>query len=154
MNIWAGIILAAVAIGAYGFTKLAKAGANLVTETKGRVHALDLTGITFAIDALIKNPSNTSLTIQYPFIKISYKENLIASSNLVNRLVTIAPLTQTNIKDIKIPVSYIKLTGVGSELIQKIQDKTKKVTLQVTIITQIHLAGSIVPFSKTEDVTF
>lgn len=151
---WAGIILLGVGAAIYGLTKLTHAGKNIVTETQGRIHAFDFTSITFAIDALIKNPSTTPITIQFPFIKISYKDNLIASSNLVNRLVTIAPLTQTNINDIKIPVSYIKLTGVGAELIQKIQDKSKKVTLQVTIATQIHLAGSIVPFSKTEDVTF
>lgn len=154
MNIWAGILILVGGAAIYGLTKLTHAGKNIVTETKGRIHSLDFTSITFAIDALIKNPSTTPITIQFPFIKIFYKDNLIASSELKNRLVTIQPLMQTVIKDIKIPVSYIKLTGVGAELIQKLQDKKTKIKLQVTIITQIHLAGSIVPFSNTEDVAF
>lgn len=153
MNIWTGILLLGAGFALWGLTKLTHAGRNLVAETKGRIHSLDFEKIIFSIDSILKNPSNTELTIQYPFVKIFYKGSLIASSELKNRLVSIQPLMQTIIADIRIPVSYLKLTGVGAELLQKIQDKTKKVTFQVEIQTLIHLAGSKVPFSKTEDIT-
>lgn len=153
MNIWTGIFLLGAGFAVYGLSKLTQAGQNLVTETKGRIHSLDFEKIVFAVDSILKNPSNTELTIQYPFVKIFYKGDLIASSVLKNRLVSIKPLMQTTIADIRIPVSYLKLTGVGAELLQKIQDKTKRVTFQVEIQTQIHLAGRMVPYSKTEDIT-
>jgi hypothetical protein len=121
MNLWTGIAIGAVALTVFGLSKLAKTGNNIVTEIKGRIHSLDFSRITFAIDAIIKNPTPTTVRIQYPFIKIFYKGSLIASSDLVNQVVTIAPLSKTHINGILIPVSYLKLTGVGAELIQKLQ---------------------------------
>lgn len=153
MNLWTGIAIGAVALTVFGLSKLAKTGNNIVTEIKGRIHSLDFSRITFAIDAIIKNPTPTTVRIQYPFIKIFYKDSLIASSDLVNQVVTIAPLSQTHINGILIPVSYLKLTGVGAELIQKLQNKKTKVVLQVTIQTQVHTGISTLPFSFTQDIT-
>lgn len=154
MNVWTGIAIGAVALAIFGLGKLAKTGANLVTEIKGRIHSLDFSQITFAIDALIKNPSQNGLTIQYPFIKILYKGSLIASSQLVNQVIDIAPLSQTTIKSIKIPVSYFNLTGVGAELIQKLQNKKNNMTLQVEISTIVHTGVSKLPFTTTQEITF
>ncbi len=154
MNLWTGIAIGAVALAVIGLSKLAKIGNDLVTEIKGRVHSMDFTQITFAVDAILKNPSPTKVTIQYPFIKIFYKDTLIASSNLINQTVAIAPLSQTNINNIKIPVSYLKLTGVGTELIQKLQNKNTKVTLQVTIQTRVITGINQLPISVTQDLSF
>ncbi len=154
MNLWTGIAVGAIALTVIGLSKLAKTGNNIVTEVKGRIHSLDFSQITFAIDAIIKNPTPTSVTIQYPFIKIFYKDTLIASSDLINQTVQIAPLSQTYIKNIKIPVSYLKLTGVGAELIQKLQNKKTSITLQVTVQTQVLTGINQIPYSNTQDVTF
>ncbi len=154
MNVWTGIIIGAVVLTAYGLSKLAKVGNNLVTEIKGRIHSLDFSQITFAIDTQIKNPSDTSLKVQYPFIKILYKDSLIASSQIVNQTLTIAPLSQTNLNNIKIPVSYFKLSGVGSELIQKLQTKKTNITLQVEISTYVYTSGTKLPFTSKQDITF
>ena len=112
MNLWTGIAVGAIAITVYGLSKLAKTGNDIVTEVKGRIHSLDFSQITFAIDAIIKNPTPTQVTIQYPFIKIFYKDSLIASSDLINKTVQIAPLSQTYINGIKIPVSYLDRKSV------------------------------------------
>ena len=154
MNMWTGIAVGAIAIAVYGLSKLAKTGNDIVTEVKGRIHSLDFSQITFAIDAIIKNPTPTTVTIQYPFIKIFYKDDLIASSNLINQTVQIAPLSQTYINGIKIPVSYLKLTGVGGELIQKLQNKKTPITLQVTIQTRVLTGINQIPYSNTQDITF
>jgi hypothetical protein len=154
MNVWTGIAVGAIAIAVYGLSKLAKAGDEIVTEVKGRIHSLDFSQITFAIDAIIKNPTSTKVTIQYPFIKIFYKDTLIASSDLINQTVPIAPLSQTFINNIKIPVSYLKLTGLGAELIQKLQNKTTPITLQVTIQTKVLTGVNQIPYKSTQDVSF
>jgi len=153
MNLWTGIAVGAIAITVYGLSKLAKTGNDIVTEVKGRIHSLDFSQITFAIDAIIKNPTPTQVTIQYPFIKIFYKDSLIASSDLINKTVPIAPLSQTYINGIKIPVSYLKLTGVGAELIQKIQNKKTKITLQVTVQSRVLTGINQIAFTSTQDVT-
>lgn len=154
MNVWTGIAVGAIAIAVYGLSKLAKAGDEIVTEVKGRIHSLDFSQITFAIDAIIKNPTSTKVTIQYPFIKIFYKDTLIASSDLINQTVPIAPLSQTFINNIKIPVSYLKLTGLGAELIQKLQNKTTPITLQVTIQTKVLTGVNQIPYNSKQDITF
>lgn len=154
MNLWTGIAVGAIALTVFGLSKLAKTGNDIVTEVKGRIHSLDFSQITFAIDAIIKNPTPTSVTIQYPFIKIFYKDTLIASSDLINQTVQIAPLSQTYIKSIKIPVSYLKLTGVGTELIQKLQNKKTPITLQVTVQTRVLTGINQIPYSNTQDITF
>jgi hypothetical protein len=153
MNLWTGIAVGAIAITVYGLSKLVKTGNDIVTEVKGRIHSLDFSQITFAIDAIIKNPTPTQVTIQYPFIKIFYKDSLIASSDLINQTVKIAPLSQTYINSIKIPVSYLKLTGVGAELIQKLQNKNTKVTLQVTVQSRVLTGINQIAFTSTQDIT-
>lgn len=153
MNLWTGIAVGAIALTVYGLSKLAKTGNDIVTEVKGRIHSLDFSQITFAIDTIIKNPSPTSVTIQYPFIKIFYKDALIASSELIDESVKIAPLSQTYINNIKLPVSYLKLTGVGAELIQKLQTKKTQITLQVTVQTQVLVGISRIAYSNTQDIT-
>jgi Late embryogenesis abundant protein len=152
MNLWTGVAFSAVAIVIYGLSKLAKVGNEMVIELKGRIHSLDFSQITFAIDATIKNPVSTEITIQYPFIKIFYKGSLIASSILINETVLIAPQSQTYINGIKIPVSYLKLRGLGAELIQKLQNKTK-ITLQVEVHTSVLTGFNQIPFTSTEDIT-
>lgn len=154
MNVWTGIAIGAVALAIFGLGKLAKTGASLVTEIKGRIHSLDFSQITFAIDAVIKNPTQSDLTVQYPFIKILYKEKLIASSILVNKTILINALDQTPPINIRIPVSYFNLTGVGAELIQKLQNRNTKITLQVQISTIIHTGVSKIPFTTTQEITF
>lgn len=154
MNLWAGIAVGAIAVAVYGLSKLNRAGNEIVTEVKGRIHNLDFSQITFAIDAIIKNPTSTSVNIEYPFIKIFYKEALIASSDLINQTVQIAPLSQTQINNIKIPVSYLKLIGVGAELIQKFQNKKTPIILQVSVQTHVLTGLNRIPYKSTQDITF
>lgn len=152
MNIWTALILVGATLGTFAITKLIHAGENLVTEVKGRIHSIDWQNITFGIDTILKNPSTTQMTIQYPFIKIEYKGKLIASSTMSNQLVTVAQLSQTELKNIKIPVAYLNLGGIAMELLNKIQNKEKKIPLDITIITQVHVTGAKLPYSKTEQI--
>lgn len=153
MNLWTGIAVGAIAAVVYGLSRLAKTGNDIVTEVKGRVHSIDFSKITFAIDAVIKNPTPTSVTIQYPFIKIYYKDDLIASSDLINQTLKIAPLSQTHLNNIKIPVSFLKLSGAGAELLQKLQNKKTQVTLQVHIQTQVLTGINRIAYNSKQDVT-
>jgi hypothetical protein len=153
MNIWAGIIIGAVALGVYGFSKLGHAGNNLVTEVTGRIHSIDFQNVTFALDVKIKNPSPTAINLNHPFIKIFYKEKLITSSEIKNAIIKIEPSAETNISNIKIPVSFLKMGGVALDFMKKLTDKTVKITLQVETSTYILVAGNKIPYSKTEDIT-
>jgi hypothetical protein len=160
MNIWAGIILAAVAAGVYGLSRLKHAGDNLATEIKGRVHSVDFEFVTLAIDAILKNPTNTLLTIQYPFIEIHDSSGPLASSTIVNKMIDIKPMTQTTISGIKLPVRILKLGSLAPILINRVMDKTQKknktqkITFQVTISTKVNAGGAMIPYKQTIPVDF
>ena len=153
MNLWTGIIIGAIALGVYGMSKLKNASGQLVTEVKGRIHSMDFTKLVFAIDATIKNPTETEIVIKYPFIKIAYKDSVIASSELLNQTIRIAPYSQTNIKNIKLPIQYLSITGIAGELIKKLQNRQQQVTVQCQIVTTIMTGVKNIPYSITKDIT-
>lgn len=153
MNIWTGIIIGALGLGVWGLSKLAKVGYSIVTEIKGRIFSIDITKVVMAIDVKVKNPSNAKAVVQYPFIKISFKDSVIASSELVNKSITIEPMSQTDINNIKIPIQYLSLGSLAGEMIKKLKDRKYPITLQVTVQTSAVLFGSKLPYSSTQDVT-
>ena len=153
MNIWTGIILAAIAAGVYGLSKLSHASGQIVTQVKARVFSIDFTKLVIAIDVIIKNPTNTNITIKYPFLKLLYKGGVLASSDLKNETISIPPFSQTTITNIQIPLSYLYMAGLAGEVVQKIKDKTYKIKLTVVTDTNVLFAGNIIPFSSSQDIS-
>lgn len=154
MNVWAGIILGAIALSVYGLSKLSHASGQIVTEVKARIFSVDFTSLVVAIDVLIKNPSNTDVTIKYPFVFISYEGNVIASSELKDEDVTIEKFSQKQITNIKIPLNYLYLGGLAKDILKKVKDKTHKITLQVGVTTSVRFGVTVIPYKKIQDVTF
>jgi len=153
MNIWTGIILGVIGLGVYGLSKLSHAGGHIVTQVNARIFKIDISKLTIAIDAIIKNPSHTEVTIQYPFIKVLYGDKVLASSDLKNQTIKILPYAQTTISNIQIPMSYLDMGSLAPEILKRIKDKTHKINLQIGIETQVSFAGGNIPYSSTQDVT-
>ncbi len=141
MNIWAGLILALTAIGVIGYkvSKLKEGAANISTEMKGRIHSMDFSKVVFAIDVIIKNPSDVKMYILQPFVSILYKDKEIASSNVSDQIIAINPFEPAHLKTIMISAQYMNLTDVAGELMQKLQTKNHKVNLQVKILVNVIL---------------
>lgn len=146
MNIWAGVIIGLLAIGgaAYGY-KLKAATQNISMDIKGRIHSLDFSKAVFAIDVIIKNPSNVNLYILQPFVTVLYKGSEIASSNVSDDIITIAPFAPAPLKTIFLNASYLNMSGVALELLKKLQDKKAKVTVQAKVLVTlvVGLSGKI-----------
>ncbi len=153
MNIWTGIILAGIAAGVYGLSKLSHASGQIVTSVKARIFSIDFTKLVIAIDVTIKNPTNTSITIKYPFLKLMYKGSAIASSDLKNKTFTITPFSQTTITNIQIPLSYLYIAGLAPDVIEKLKDKTHKIELAVVTQTNVLFAGNIIPYRSSQDIS-
>jgi len=153
MNIWAGIMLGVVALGVFGLSKLSHASGHIVTQVKARIHKIDISNLTVAIDAIIKNPTNTEINIQYPFIKLLHAGKVLASSDLKDQVVTIKPFAQTIISNIQVPISFLNMGSLAPEILKRIKDKTHKIGLQISTESQVHFAGNNIPYSSTQDVT-
>jgi len=141
MNIWAGVILGLTALGIIGYkvTKLSKASENISIDVKGRLHSLDFSKVVFAIDAIIKNPSDVKIYILQPFVSIYYKENEIATSNVSDYIIPIDPFAPAPLKTILLSASYMNLSDLALEFVKKLQSKETKVTVQVKILVNVVL---------------
>lgn len=153
MNVWTGIAIGAVALAVVGITRLGRAGANLSAEMSGRLHSVDLSKAVIALNVRLKNPTGTALQIQYPYLKLLYSGQLIASSDLKSQIIEIAPFAQTELNDLRIPVSYLKLSGLAANLIKGFKSKTEPITLNIEVMTVIHTGVSKIPFSTTQTIT-
>jgi len=152
MNIWPFLLLSVVGIGAYGLTRLGHAGGKIVTQVAARIFKIDISNLTVAIDATIKNPTNTEINIQYPFIKLIHKGSVLASSELKDEIIKIKPFAQTKISGIKVPISYIYMAGLAPEVLKKIKDGNYKIELQIGVETRVLFAGRNIPYSSTQTV--
>jgi ribosomal protein L31E len=150
MKVWYIIGVGALALSVYGLMQLAKAGADLVTNTKTRLHSIDTGKAIFAINVQIKNPNPTALTIQFPFVTITYKGQVIASSLPRKEMVVIAPLSLTEMNTLYLEVPFYKLSGVAVELIQKFLTKQTKLEFEVHLSTRVQTGLVNTSYSQTK----
>ena len=138
-----------VLTGGYLF-KMSRTSANLETEIKAIIHKFDLTGITIRVDAKIKNPTEGSLKIKYPFVKLSYKGGTVGSSQVVNQDITIPKFGEANIEAIMIKIPLMGLLSAGLDLLTSLKSGAG-VKIGITIITTIYTAISSFPYEYTQE---
>jgi len=138
-----------VLTGGYLF-KMSRTSANLETEIKAIIHKFDLTGITIRVDAKIKNPTEGSLKIKYPFVKLSYKGGTVGSSQVVNQDITIPKFGEANIEAIMIKIPLMDLLSAGLDLLTSLKSGAG-VKIGITIITTIYTAISSFPYEYTQE---
>lgn len=153
MNVWPFILLSVVGIGAFGLTRLGRASGKIVTQVAARIFKIDIANLTIAIDAIIKNPTDTEIKIRYPFIKLMHRDRVLASSELKDEIIAIKPYSETKITNIKIPVSYLYMAGLAPEVLKKLRDRTYKIDFQIGLETGVMFAGRNIPYSSTQAVT-
>lgn len=154
MNIWAGIIMGAVGLGIFGLTRLYHAGGKLVTEVHARIFSIDFTKIVLALDIILKNPTNTEITIKYPFLYLAHNGTNLASSDLKDEDIVIPKFGQKTVSNIKIPLNFLQMAGLAPELLKKVRNKKYPVTVQIGATTSVRYAGTVIPYQNVQDVTF
>lgn len=130
--------------------KMGRTSANIETETKAKIHKFDLTGITVRVDAKIKNPTESSLRIKYPFVKLSYKGDTVGSSQVVNQDITIPKFGEANIEAIMINIPLLGIFSVAMDLLKSIKSGAG-VKMGVKIITTIYTTFSSFPYEYEQE---
>ena len=70
-NIVIGTTIGAGVIGLVSYLLgLKRTSAELESVATAMIHSVKLDGLTVRIDVILKNPTNSSLTIKYPFVKL------------------------------------------------------------------------------------
>lgn len=88
--------------------QLNKLAANVsVSLSKVRIHKVNLSGIEIATTAKVNNPSDVSVTIINPVVRLwNNKGGMIAESPSVNRSFPIAANRQSEVGEILLPLSW------------------------------------------------
>lgn len=153
MKMLVGIGIGVIALGVLGYNYLRGYSRKIITETKGRIFKIKLGGVILSFDTLIKNLTNEPIVFTHPVVIVNYKKHYIASSNVVNKTITVPANSEYTILDSRIEISYIRLLGAAVELVKSFANIGTKVNLDLDIKTSLIKNGIKVPLPLRETVT-
>lgn len=92
-------------IGIFTLGRYRRLGKELQVVPSHRISNFTLLkGFTLELDATIKNPTNVKLDIRFPFMSLMMGSELLGSSTVVDKIVTIPAHGQVSLDPIQIPV--------------------------------------------------
>ena len=157
METWKKIAVGTVVGGAligggYLLLKYSRISAELETVPTLKIHKLDLTGLTIRVDVQLKNPTNNSFKIKFPFIKLLYKGTTVGSSQLLDKDIVIPAFGEAVINQILIKIPTLSLFSLSGSLIKAVQNK-QPIQVEVRTLTTIDVGFKQVPYAKSELLT-
>jgi hypothetical protein len=140
------------AFGAIMLVKASRAAANLESFVTARIHSFDLSGLTLMVGIVLKNPTNGSLRIKYPYVTVAVNGGTIGSSDLKNEDVQIPANSQAVIKGLVLHFPTLSLTTVLPALYQLMSGAIPSIDFSVTVKTTAYAPGIPIPmpFASTE----
>lgn len=127
--------------------KLNRVSGELETSLQIQIHKVSISGITVRIDVTLKNPTNGSIRIRYPFVKLLSGDTTIASSTVKNDDVIIPKFGQVKLDPIFADLTFFALATSAPRLLKEYRS-TGKLKLTIKALTTIN--GRI-PYTKTQD---
>ena len=143
-QILAGSGAVVLAGGVIYFSRLSRMKANLEILSKVIIQKINLTGITIRVEVQIKNPTEGSVKVKFPFIKMQYKGSTFASSEVQNKDFTLPKFGQINLDPIFITLSYMNLATTAPALLRDYRT-TGNLSFNLETITTLN---NSIPFSK------
>lgn len=148
-HILIGAGAAAALYGASHLLKLNRLSNELESVTKASIYRVSLAGIELKIDVILKNPSGGSIKVKYPFVKLVYGENTIASSQVKDVNITIDKFNEVKLEPIMIFIGYLTMATKVPALLKEYR-QTGKLNMVVKTITTIN---NSLPYTKTDIIT-
>lgn len=130
---------------------LSRTKAELESVATGMIHSLKLDGLTVRLDVQLKNPTDGSLKIKYPFIKLYHKDSLIGSSKVIDKDIIIKPFGEAVINGIMLNLPATSLLSLGGGFFNLLKQK-QPVTLSVKTISTVDLGWKKVAYTKTDPI--
>jgi hypothetical protein len=133
-------------------SKLKRTSAQLESVATANIHSIKFDGLTVRIDVTLKNPTESSLKIKYPFVKILFDEKVIGTSKLFDKDITIPKHGEAKISGIMINVPATGLLSLGGGIFNLLVKK-QDAPIFVKTITTIDLGWKKIPYEKTDNNT-
>ena len=99
-----------------------------------KIHKIDFKNLVLSIDLKVDNPSKEQIKIKIPSIRLFYNNQLVANTQISDKIHTIEPVTTGKISGIKVETSTVNLIShpiVTDFLTGK--DVTKKLGFEIMI---------------------
>lgn len=125
--------------------KMGRTSSNIEAVIKASIHSLKLSGITIRVDAKLKNPTDGTLKLKYPFVKLAYKDSTIGSSQAINQDITIPKYGEANIESIMINIPLTGIFSVAMDLLKSLKTGAG-IKVMITIVTTIYTTFSSIPY--------
>lgn len=129
-----------------------KLGDQLDTITQARVHSVDLKGVTIRVDVVLKNPTQYSVRLKQPYVRLLLGGDLIGSSQIVDKQIELAAYKAQAIDPIYINIPISGILKFGKTFYQSFV-QGQPVKLNVITMSVIDLGIKQIPYVKTDTVT-
>lgn len=134
------------------YVKMKKTQAELAVIPEANLYQVNWNGIIIRIDLLLKNPTKGSFAIKFPFVKLTYKDAVVGSSEVVNKDIKIPAYGQAKIEKILVNIPILSIFSVSSSILKAVQSK-EEVKITATLITTIDLGWIKIPFEESHEIT-
>ena len=134
------------------YLKMQRTQAELEVIPDATIHQVSWDGITIRIDLLMKNPTKGSFSIKFPFVKLTYKDNVVGSSQVVNKDIKIPAFGEARIEKIPVNIPILSIFSVSSSILKAVQ-KNEPLIIKATLVTTIYLGMIKIPFEEIHEVT-
>jgi len=146
----ATIVGGAIAGGSY-FYNMKRASIQLEVIPKAYLHSLSWTGLTIRVDALLKNPTRASFKVKFPYIRITYGDSLLGSSQVIDKDIQVPAYGQVVIDSMMVEVPVLSILSGAYSIVKALYAK-EPVKLKTQVITTINLGWSRIPYDSSTDI--
>lgn len=129
--------------------RLKRTSVQLESVASAMVHSIKLDGLTIRIDVQLKNPTETALKINFPFIKLLFKGSVVGTSKVVNQTIAIPANGEAKVPGIMINIPPTGLMSVASGLFAMLT-KQQAAEIVTKTVTTIDLGWKKIPYEKTD----
>jgi len=129
-----------------------KVGDKLDSVTTVNVHSIKLTGLTLRIDIILKNPTEGTLTIKQPYVKLLFEKAVIGTSQLKDAAIEIPKYGVKALEAIYVTIPATGLLTLGNGLFKLLMKKQPAKITTITV-TNIKLGGKFINYEKTDVTT-
>ena len=132
--------------------RMSRTTANLEMEVDSQFLSLKISGLTVRINAKIKNPTDGTLKIKYPFLKLIYKGETLGSSQAIDKDITIPKFGEVNIEGVIINIPLTGIFSIAMDLLKSLKT-SEGVKVSVKVITTIYTTFSTLPYELEVEQT-
>lgn len=134
------------------YVNMKKTSAELQVIPDASLYAVNWDGITIRLDIVLKNPTKGNFSIKFPFVKLTFKDALVGSSEVVNKDIAIPAFGQAKITKLLVTIPMQSIFSVSTSILKAIQNK-ESVKITATMMTTIDLGLIKVPFEEAHEIT-